>query len=124
MGPNTVASKIAGKSKKLEALSDKIHYMILKGRAADVKPMIEKICSGRTKSFSQGLSKMKKKTNKLLLEDPFRKPYTKEFLGRGHFRWNFGVYTLDNFEINHLKKYFNLWNGKNLNINLMKVGII
>lgn len=111
--PNTVASKIAGKSKNLEALSDKIHYMILKGRAADVKPMIEKICSGRIKSFSQGLSKSQIKTNNLKFSDDLRErlvsvTYNKEFLGRGHFRWNFRVYTLDNFEINHLKKYFEL----------------
>lgn len=92
--PNTISSKIAGKSKNLEALSDKIHYMILKGRAADVKPMIEKICSGRIKSFSQGLSKEQIKTNNLKFSDDLRErlvsfTYNKEFLGRGHFRWNF-----------------------------------
>lgn len=102
--PNDIIYNVVGASKTLNVLADKIHYMIYKGRANDVKPMIEKICSGRIKKLSQPITKHQKLINK-----EYVKPlYTSEFLGYGHFRWNRKAYTLNEAEIKHLKQYFNI----------------
>lgn len=88
-------SVLYGNSVTLKVLADKINYMILRGRANDVKPMLEKICQGRVKHFSKPLNK-----------DHMRGG--SEPLGFGHFRWNYEVHTLTENEINHIKKYFKL----------------
>lgn len=87
--------RIAGESKTLKILADKIEYMILKNRAKDVKPMLEKICSGRIKTLY--------KINKL--ESLYPK---KESLGKGHFRVGTQVYKLNNLELKRINIYFNL----------------
>ena len=105
--PKDILQKLGGQSKTLSILADKINYMILKGRANDVKPMIEKICSGRTKHFGK-MQKTKKST--ILSDEYYRKGDNSEFyIGKGHFRWNhFGAYTLTPQEIERLKEYFKI----------------
>lgn len=88
-----VLKRQAGVSKNLEALADKIYHMIYRGRANDVKPMIDKIATGRIK-------KLTKKSS--------HSGDDGEYLGRGHFRWNNTAYTLDQDELNHIKTYFEL----------------
>lgn len=106
-------AKVYGESKTLQILADKINYMILRGRANDVKPMIEKICTGRIKSLSKGLSKQEIISNKLKYSSDVRNRllstnYNREYLGKGHFRWNHQAHTLNNKEIKHLKTYFKI----------------
>lgn len=89
--PYDIINRVGGRSRKLEALSDKICNMIYKGDACNVKPLVEAICNNR----------IKKLTGK----------YTNsggEFLGYGHFRWNRQAYTLNPMEIRHLKNYFKI----------------
>jgi len=88
-----ILARMNGESKILTILADKINHMIYKGRANDIKPMITKICTGRVKSLSKGVGGFTSQ---------------KEFLGRGHFRWNDTAHILDTEEIEHLKKYFKL----------------
>jgi hypothetical protein len=71
--------------------------MILQGRANDVKPMLEKICTGRIKSLSQPKGKYWESKN-----------ITGEYLGKGHFRWNYKAHTLNEEEIKRIKDYFNI----------------
>lgn len=94
-GVSDVLKRAAGKSVTLSILADKINHMILMNRANDVKPMLEKICSGRIKSLSKTPAKHYKDAHS-------------EFLGRGHFRWNEQAYTLTPLEIKRIKKYFSL----------------
>jgi len=94
----SVLSRLGGKSLTLKVLSEKINYMILQGRANDVKPMLIKICSGRIKHLSQP-------KNKHYVNNP---NITAKPLGNGHFRWDYGAHTLTTAEINHVKKYFNI----------------
>ncbi len=89
-----VLNRLRGRSETLTVLADKIRYMIHQGRSNDVKPMLEKIITGRIKKLS-------KKPNK-------HDSGTAEFLGHGHFRWNNSAYVLDHQEINHIKRYFEL----------------
>lgn len=78
------------KSTSLEALANKIIHMIRTGKSDGIKRMLEKIATGRVKSLS--------------------KPgvYDSEFLGKGHFRWNWKAYTLTPKEIERVKEFFNL----------------
>jgi hypothetical protein len=99
-----VLKKVAGESKTLQILANKINYMINKGRGNDVKPMIKKICTGRIKSLSKPPSK------KELHKHKFYEGLTpeSEYLGKGHFRWNDSAHTLNELEIQRLKNYFKL----------------
>lgn len=99
-GVSEVLTRVMGQSVTLKILADKINNMIYKGRANDVKPMLEKICTGRIKTLSQPPSKYKKKTYG---------DYA-EFLGKGHFRWDRQAYTLTEAEIRRVKEYFNIKN--------------
>lgn len=83
------------KSDSLLALSEKIYHMIFHiGCPQSVKLMLEKIASGRIKSFCHPVRK------------DYRRLYPKghsqlsgEHLGRGHFRWNFKSYVLNSHEL-------------------------
>lgn len=98
-----ILRQFGGNSKVLEALADKINYMILQGRANDVKPMLEKICTGRKKSLTK---KRRKSVTQYQLE--ISEVYHSEYLGKGHFRWNYQAYTLSDDEIKRIKDYFNI----------------
>jgi hypothetical protein len=89
-----ILAKLVGKSITLKILGEKINYMILKGRANDVKPMLIKICSGRIKHLQQPPSKYSNNDT--------------QPLGRGHFRWDGKAQTLTTAELEHVKKYFNI----------------
>ena len=110
---NDLLAKVYGKSPTLEILADKISYMINMGRGNDVKPMIEKICTGRIKSLYKECSKAQIKSNTLKNSNDIKKRlvstnYRREYLGKGHFRWNYQAHTLNKKEIEHLKQYFKL----------------
>jgi len=96
-GVSEVLARLHGNSSTLKELADKINYMILKGRANDVKPMLQKICTGRVKKLSQKPA-IKDKENGI----------TAMYIGKGHFRNNRKAHTLTEQEINHIKRYFNL----------------
>lgn len=81
---------VEGKSTSLDALANKIVHMIRTGKSDGVKRMVEKIATGRIKSLSQ----------------PRRND--NEYLGKGHFRWNWKAYTLTPREIERVKEFFNL----------------
>jgi hypothetical protein len=87
---STLVYTAEGKSKKLEALADKISTMIRKGRADSVKPMVKAICNNNVKKLTQ----------------PFYDDG--EHLGYGHFRWNYQAYRLNDKEIDRVKEYFKL----------------
>ena len=99
---NDLLAKVYGKSPTLEILADKISYMINMGRGNDVKNMVEKICTGRIKSLT------KKTAGHNIDKKHIADVYHNDFLGRGHFRWNYKAHTLNKKEIEHLKKYFKL----------------
>ena len=91
----------------LEALGSKIYFMIYKGDAQNVKLMVEKICTGRIKSLSQGISKDGKRINNRYKKDGSKyRPCSKNFLGRGHFRWNYKTYILTPEEMERVKEFF------------------
>lgn len=74
----------------LNVLSEKIRYMILKGDGINIKPMLEKICSGRTRIF-----KYKNKSGRTIN------------CGKGHFRFGDKAFLLSNKELDAIRKYFN-----------------
>lgn len=88
---STLVYTAEGKSKKLEALADKISTMIRKGRADSVKPMVKAICNNNVKKLTQPSSY-----------------HDNDHLGYGHFRWNYQAYRLNDKEIDRLKEYFNI----------------
>ncbi len=88
-----------GRSKKLIALSEKISNMILKGDSCNVKPLIDSIINNKIKKQT--------KVNKFK---------NNEFLGYGHFRWNYQTYTLDAKEINKVKQFFYPTKHQNLGL--------
>lgn len=92
------------KSDSLSALADKIKTMILMGRGKDVKPMVMKIASGRIKKLSKPIGR----DGKILNKNYSRPKYTADFLGHGHFRWNYRSYVLTEIELKRLKDYFGL----------------
>lgn len=80
-----------GNSATLEALADKLHNMIFKGDAENVKPFITRI-------LTKGIKKQSRP-----------RVFDAEFLGHADFRWNFGeVYTLTYEELERVKQYFKL----------------
>jgi len=91
------------KSGNLSALADKISNMIYVGRSKDVKPMVLKIVSGRIKKQSKPISKHDRMVNR---RDSQYFRYTADFLGYGHFRWNYQAYKLTEIEIKRLKEFF------------------
>lgn len=95
--PSEILNKIGGESKSLKALADKIEYMILKGRAKDVEPMIIAILS-REKHFGHKQSNHSKKMGY----------HFAEYYGKGHFKWNFQAYKLNGAELRKVAEYFNL----------------
>lgn len=99
--PKDIIYGIAGKSQTLSILADKIHYMIHKGRANDVKPMVESICNNTIKKLTQISGATKK-------QKEYSRAYHNEHLGYGHFRWNRQAHTLNVMEIRHLKEFFKL----------------
>lgn len=98
----TILNRLGGDSETLKVLADKINYMILEGRANDVKPMLEKICSGRIKSQTHKVKKVYEKSKHL------SETYHNNYLGKGHFRWNFKAHILTESEIKRVKQYFNI----------------
>lgn len=96
-----IISKNGGRSKTLEILADKINHMIILGRGNDVKPMIEKICTGRIKKLSRIINASKD-------QKTMGSVYLNNYLGHGHFRWNYKAHTLTIHEIKRLKQYFKL----------------
>lgn len=78
-------------SKGLTALADKIRYMVNKGDAPNIVPMLNSMCF-------KGIKKQSR-------PDAYGK---NEFLGHGHFRWNHGFYKLSDIEIERIKEYFKL----------------
>jgi len=91
--PEDIIYNVSGRSKTLSVLADKICTMIYKGRADAVKPMLRAIVSNNVKKLVKGKGGWSTKN---------------ESLGHGHFRWNYGVHTLNSMEIRHLKTYFKL----------------
>lgn len=77
----------------LDALARKIEHMIDNiGSPDSVKPMLESICKNRIKKHT-------KKGCKNIDGD---------FLGYGHFRWDYKVYTLNEEEIKKIKEFFKI----------------
>jgi hypothetical protein len=101
-GVEHTITRLFGSSLTLRILAEKINYMILKGRANDVKPMLEAIIKTGEKKLYKGRGKLSIRTE----NNP-----NKESLGKGHFRVGTMAYTLTDAEIRQIKKYFNL-NGK------------
>lgn len=102
---NTIC-KHEGKSETLEILASKIKNMIDKGRAKDVKVMVERIINKGIKNLVQpGYSESKWVTCKDGVNEKNRNLGN---IGKGHFRWNYGAHTLTTDEIKRLKNYFKL----------------
>lgn len=77
---------------KLYALADKLISMIKKGDAPNVIPFLKRICFKGIKKLSQP-----------------QLSGNAEFLGYGHFRWNYGnIYVLNENEIARIINYFDL----------------
>lgn len=88
----------------LKALADKICHMIDNGDAPNILPMIISISNNSIKSLSQPHipSPQWDKNGNVTYKK------SSEYLGKGHFRWNYRAYKLTNDEINVVKKYFGL----------------
>jgi len=81
-----------GRSLNLESLSKKIEHMILNiGCPNSVRPMLESICKNKIKKLSQDNGR-----------------YENDFLGYGHFRWDYKAITLSENEIKRVKEYFKI----------------
>lgn len=89
---------VAHESEGLKALADKITHMIRTGKADGIKRMVEKIASGRIKKLSQ-----------------IDKYDDNEYLGKGHFRWNWKAYLLSKEEIEKLKTFFKITDSETTN---------
>jgi|JFJP01.1.fsa_nt_gi hypothetical protein len=85
-----------GKSENLDALARKISFMVNKGDAQNVKPLIERILTKGVKAQTKP---------KLV-----RTGYTcdAEFYGFGHFRWDYKAYILKADELKRVREYFNM----------------
>lgn len=81
---------INSKTTTLSILANKICNMIDKGDSLNVLPLLKRI-----------IYKPPKRLYKPSI-------YGKEFLGVGHFRWNYQAYTLSKEEIQFLKEYFKI----------------
>ncbi len=93
-----------GKSTTLEILADKIYSMIIKGDAVNVKPMLLRIINKGVKNLKQpGYS-----SYKWVNINGNEKRKNLGNIGKGHFRWNYQSYVLNEKEIKHLKKFFKL----------------
>jgi hypothetical protein len=83
---------ILGKSSNLDCLARKIEHMILNiGCPNSVRPMLESICKNKIKKLSQDNGR-----------------YDNDFLGHGHFRWDYKAITLSENEIKRVKEYFRI----------------
>jgi hypothetical protein len=87
---------LVGISSNLDALSEKITHMMYTGKGDSIKPMLQSIVNNGIKT--QYRFKNKKGNSEL----------ERGSLGKGHFRWNWRAYTLNDREIKRLKEFFNL----------------
>ena len=87
---------LSGISSNLDALADKITHMMYTGKGDSIKPMLKSIVNNGVKT--QYRFKNKKGNSEL----------ERGSLGKGHFRWNWEAYTLNDREIKKLKEFFNL----------------
>ena len=86
-------------SETLTALANKISYMITKGRGNDVPVLLDRIVNKGTKKLTQPRMPVLKGTTSRI---------PGEFLGHGHFRWNFQGYTLNDREMYRLREFFGI----------------
>ena len=96
LGNTWDVGSLYGKSEALDALADKISYMIYNGMSDGIKRMLESISNNTVKTLYRG----KKASDKTGPE--------RESLGKGHFRWNYRAYLLTSEELTYLKKFFGL----------------
>jgi uncharacterized radical SAM superfamily Fe-S cluster-containing enzyme len=86
-----------GKSIALDALARKIEHMINEiGSPNSVQPMLESICKNKIKKHTK-----KGYQTAYYISDG-------EFLGYGHFRWDWKVYILNENEIKRVKEFFDI----------------
>ena len=78
------------KNNTLLVLADKICNMIDKGDSLNITPLLKTIIYNKPRKLYKPNT------------------YGREYLGIGHFRWNYQAYTLTNEEIQFLKNYFKL----------------
>lgn len=93
------------KNHNLQALADKLCYMIDKGRSDDIKPMLVSICKNTIKAHQRPHYNNISKRRNIYNEN---ETFCNEFIGHGHFRWNFKVYTLSDIEIERVKEFFHI----------------
>lgn len=94
-------------SKTLSALGDKIHHMITDrrghGTPSSVEPMLRAM-------LRRGVKKQRRPIGGFV-NNGFREGDGQqkwEFLGYGHFRWDWKAYTLEPWELDWLNLYFHL----------------
>ncbi len=87
----SVEDLMGNNAKCLELLAGKLSYMIMKGDSPNVRPMLEKIVTGRIKTF-----KFRNKHGVVVN------------CGKGHFRIGTTSFILSERELNKIKEFFNL----------------
>jgi hypothetical protein len=95
-GVEEILSRLGGESQTLKVLADKVNHMILQGRANEVKPMLEKICTGRIKTLTH---KRSKHITKMELDTHHLKKYENVYNKRTD-RICFMPAKLDNYDSN------------------------
>ena len=96
------------RSVNLQALANKIAYMMQKGDGDNILPMLNSIAKNNIKTLYHVFTD---RNDDEFYDDEFNLENTlqkKESFGKGHFRWDFKAYTLTLDEINIMKKYFGL----------------
>ncbi len=87
-------------SETLKALSKKIYHMIFDiGCPNSVRPMLEKIATGRIKTLTQPVSK-----GYHTLYPKGHSELNGQHIGRGHFRWDYKAYMLNSYELESVRK--------------------
>ena len=110
---NTIGKPSSYKSHKLEVLANKIDYMIYKGRAHDVEPMLRSIIKGKIKCWGWEGNR-KKRREKTLSFEPYKHLNSEvyhidgDWFCYGHFRHAKEGYILTEREIQRIKEYFKL----------------
>jgi len=74
----------------LQALANKVAYMLEKGRGDSILPMLESIANNNIKKLYHPYSEYSIKIAKEFEDNPQKR----ESLGKGHFRWDFKAITL------------------------------
>lgn len=87
-------SDLYGISSNLDALARKITHMMYTGKGDSIKPMLQAIVKGPKTQYRY----KNKKGNDA----------ERGSLGKGHFKWDFRAYTLNDREIKKVKEFFNL----------------